>query len=402
MAKRNLTIAALKLHLSTMTKPLFDTDIDHTLARSLLERLDSKYAPAFERLNEDEQHKAALYFLSHASEKNTLAVTRPRVIKWYCPFADQAVFPSGVRYSINVYTGCEHACRYCYVQGYSNVKMMDDPAKCKNNFRHLLLKDLADIEKFDVSCTPVHLSNSTDAFGQIEDQFQNSLFVLEKLLEYRHRFSTVTILTKNPATLLCSSYLDTLLALSRLHHSHPRYKSFQDNDLQPLWLEVSLAFWNNKSRELLEPGAPSIASRLEAIALLQRAGVPIALRIDPLFPRDPLANGKTMCDFELFDFQSYDDLQKLVLFCECEGIKKIVYSPLKIINPRVGKLPVLMQQLKRVYEHLSDNKPLDFRGGSWRLPYEVAQNCLFAPLLRLCQSASIAAKGCKENLIATP
>jgi DNA repair photolyase len=193
-----------------------------------------------------------------------------------------------------------------------------------------------------------------------------------------------------------------LLALSRLRSSHARYQYFRDNNLKPLWLEVSLAFWNDKSRELLEPGAPSVADRLEAVAQLQEAGVPVALRIDPLFPRDPLSNGKTMADFELFDLQSQDDLKNLVSFCERQKIEKVIYSPLKITKPRTGKLTLQMQQLKRVYEHLAENQPLGFRGGSWRLPYEVAQSVLFASLLQLCQAAGIMAKGCKENLITTP
>jgi hypothetical protein len=168
-----------------MVQTLFDYNlandhpIDRTLARSLLERLDTKYAPAFERLTEAEQHGAALYFLPHASGKQTLSVTRPRVIKWYCPFADQKVFPSGIRYSINVYTGCEHGCQYCYVQGYSATKITNSPAKCKDHFRRQLLKDLADLEKFDVPCTPVHLSNSTDAFGPIEKRFQNDTVAIK-------------------------------------------------------------------------------------------------------------------------------------------------------------------------------------------------------------------------------
>ena len=86
-----------------MTKALFTNHpIDHTLAGSLLNRLDSKYAPAFERLPENERHRAALYFLPHTSTKEIITVTRPRIIKWYCPFADQTVFPSGVRYSMTL------------------------------------------------------------------------------------------------------------------------------------------------------------------------------------------------------------------------------------------------------------------------------------------------------------
>ena len=109
-----------------------------------------------------------------------------------------------------------------------------------------------------------------------------------------------------------------------------------------------------------------------------------------------------MSDFGLFDIQSHDDLKNLVSFCKQQGIKKVIYSPLKITNPRVGKLPPLMLQLRRVYEHLSHDRPLDFRGGSWRLPHDIAQMLLFATLLQLCQEADIVAKGCKENLIGAP
>jgi DNA repair photolyase len=167
----------------------------------------------------------------------------------------------------------------------------------------------------------------------------------------------------------------------------------------PLWVEISLAFWNEQSRKLFEPGAPSVANRLEAVAKLQHVGVPVALRIDPLFSRDPLGNGKAMRDFDLFDIQSQDDLWQLVSFCTREGIRKIIYSPLKITKPRSGSLPSLMNKIKRVYEHLSAGKPLEFRGGSWRLPQDIVQHVLFAPLLELCQEAGIEARGCKENLL---
>ncbi|MGL4593206.1 MAG: radical SAM protein [Thermoguttaceae bacterium] len=372
-----------------------------SVGKTLLTRLDSKYAPAFARLSEDEQIRAAFYFLPHTSQKETLAVTRPRVIKWYCPFADQTIFPSGMRYSINTYIGCEHGCNYCYVQGYSATNLSDTTAKCKENFRKQLIKDLDDLEKYDVSCTPAHISNSTDAFGPIENEFQNSFFVLEKLLEYRHRFSTITLLTKNPSCLLQQKYLRLLLALCEIAKSHPHHNFFQNNDLSPLWLEVSLAFWNDQSRDILEHGAPSVSERLAAVSQLRKAGVPVALRIDPLFPRNPI-RGKSMQDFGLMDFQSLDDLENTVRFCSENRIRKIIYSPLKITRPRVGKLPEIMRRIKIVYESLCDNQPLEFRGGSWRLPHDIAQIELVAPLLQLCNNSGIIVTSCKENLLATP
>jgi len=92
-----------------------------------------------------------------------LVVTRPRAVKWYCPFADQREFPSGHRYCINVYTGCEHRCQYCYVTGCIAAEH-----NCKNRFRHDLCKDLEALEAYDVPPAPVHLSNSTDPLQPLE------------------------------------------------------------------------------------------------------------------------------------------------------------------------------------------------------------------------------------------
>jgi radical SAM superfamily enzyme YgiQ (UPF0313 family) len=84
----------------------------------LAERVHPKYRPVFERLSEADRAAVALYFLPHGSKKQVLEVTRPHIVKWYCPFADQREFPSGHRYySINVYAGCEHRCEYCYAAG---------------------------------------------------------------------------------------------------------------------------------------------------------------------------------------------------------------------------------------------------------------------------------------------
>jgi DNA repair photolyase len=175
---------------------------------SLAERVHSKYRPVFEKLSEADRAAVSLYFLPHGSKKDVLEVTRPRVVKWYCPFADQRESPSGHRYSINVYAGCEHRCEYCYAAGY-----VGGDARCKNRFREDLVKDLDALDDYGVPPAPVHLSNSTDALQRLEVEHRHCLFALEKLDERRHRFTTVTLLTKNPAMLLDERYIDVLRRL---------------------------------------------------------------------------------------------------------------------------------------------------------------------------------------------
>lgn len=363
----------------------------------LAQRVHPKYRPAFDRLSERDRAAVALYFLPHASEKNVLEVTRPRVIKWYCPFADQREFPSGHRYCVNIYTGCEHRCQYCYATGY----IAAEPA-CKNRFRQDLCKDLEALEAYDVPPAPVHLSNSTDPLQALEEQHRHTLFALERLAEHRNRFTTVTLLTKNPAMLTDARYVQVLHRLSDLSPDHSRRPWFDAKVHPPLRVECSLAFFNDEHRRLLDPAAPTVESRMEALRFLRKEGLPIFLRIDPLFPRDPLGGGKTMADFGLPDVQSMRDLTGLVSFSRELAAGHIIYSVAKITRPKQGVLPPVMERMKRVYQHVSAGQPLVFHGGSWRLPESAATPLVLKPFLELCRRYSMPAKPCKTNLITTP
>jgi len=364
---------------------------------SLAGRVHPKYQPVFEKFDEADRAAVALYFLPHGSKKDVLEVTRPRVVKWYCPFADQRTFPSGHRYSINVYTGCEHRCRYCYVNGYS-ARQPD----CKSRFRQNLCKDLGALEAYDVPPAPVHLSNSTDALQPLEQEHHHTLFTLEKLAEHRNRFTTVTLLTKNPAALVEDGYIQVLHRLNQLPTDHLRRGWFEEKGFPPLRLEISLAFFNDQHRRLLDPAAPSVESRMEVIRQLRQQDLPVFLRIDPLFPRDPLGGGEKMADFGLPDVQPMRDLEDLVAFGQEVGTKGVIYSVAKITRPQQGGLPPVMERMRRAYQHLDDGRRLTFRGSSWRLPDHVANERVVAPLLELCSRCSMPAKACKASLLTTP
>ncbi|NQU23244.1 MAG: hypothetical protein HQ567_18345 [Candidatus Nealsonbacteria bacterium] len=372
-----------------------ESDVEQALRLASL--VHHKYSSVFDDLPERDRAALAFYFLPHGSKKDVLEVTRPRVIKWYCPFADQRAFPSGHRYCINVYTGCQHECRYCYAAGYASRQ----PA-CKNTFRADLVKDLDALDAYDVPPAPVHISNSTDPLQPLELEHRHSLYTLDKLAQRRHRFTTVTVLTKNPAILTDQRYIQVLHELNQLSVDHPRREWFKENGHPPLRVECSLAFHNDESRKVLDPAAPSVESRMAAILFLSQENIPVVVRIDPLFPRDPLPGGKVMSEFDLPDIQPMADLESLVRFAREVGTAHLVYSIAKITRPRFGGLPQVMEKMKRVYEYLSQEQPLVWRGGSWRLPADVAGPLVVEPFLNLCGRYSIEAKMCKANLISTP
>jgi len=363
----------------------------------LADKVDPKYRPVFEALPPKDQAALAWYFLPHRSGKPILGVTRPRILKWYCPFADQQKFPSGHRYCINVYAGCGHKCEYCYATGYE-----PDEPNCKKDFERRLLRDLDDLEKYNVPPAPVHLSNSTDPFQNLEEQVGQTRFALQQILRYRHRFTSVVLLTKNPVIATQSKYLELLRQIRGLPENHPRRQEFAQRKLPALRMEVSIAFWQNNHRAVFDPAAPTIEDRIKAIRRLNQAGIPIVLRIDPLLPHGTLSGGKTMADFDLPEAQSLDDLEKLVTFAIEVNAMHIVYSVAKIIQPRFKSMSQTMKDLKRAYEHLARPRKLVFRGGSWRLPNEVAQQHIVEPFLNICRRYDIPTMFCKRNLVETP
>lgn len=167
-------------------------------------------------------------------------------------------------------------------------------------------------------------------------------------------------------------------------------------------MEVSLTFWREDVRALLDPGAPWVEDRLNGIRLLRQAGSRVVLRIDPLLPRSPV-DGKALHDLQFPEAQPLEDLGRLLGFAAEIGVMHVVYSPAKIVLPRPRALSPMMHNLKPVYEHLAapPNK-LVFRGGSWRLPPEVASRHVVRPFLELCRRHGLATQFCKQNLITTP
>jgi DNA repair photolyase len=360
-------------------------------------RIDDRFRAVWQGKPLGYQEALARYFLPGKSKKAVLCPTRPRLLKWYCPFARQEAFPSGHRYCINVYTGCAHGCQYCYAAAYEPLT-----AGIKRDFGKMLAKDLLDLEACDMPPAPVHLSNSTDPFQPLEAQAGHTRLALEGILARRRYFTSVVILTKNPKMIVDLGYSDLLRQLGRLPRDHARYDGFDGRVNPAVLVEVSLAFWREEARRLYDPGAPSIDDRKDGLYRLREAGVPLVLRIDPLFPRAPLGNRSGgYQDYGLAEPQTFDDLEQLVLLARELDVRHVVYSPAKIVQPRMRQLSPVMRAMRAVYQDVSaPGRPL-FRGGSLRLPPDI-QTAVTAPLNDLCRRYGVRAKCCRQNLIETP
>jgi DNA repair photolyase len=168
--------------------------------------------------------------------------------------------------SINPYRGCEHGCVYCYARP-SHAYLDCSPGLDfetrifhKPNAAALLRTELA---RSGYRCQPVALGVNTDAYQPAERDLNITREILQVLLEFRH---PVGIVTKSA---LVERDLDLLTQLAHENLVH---------------VTVSVTTLDRMLARTLEPRAAAPQRRLQTIATLSQAGVPVAVLIAPVIP----------------------------------------------------------------------------------------------------------------------
>ncbi|MBC9070447.1 PA0069 family radical SAM protein [Thauera sp. CAU 1555] len=168
--------------------------------------------------------------------------------------------------AINPYRGCEHGCIYCYARpshAYLDLSpgldfetelffKPDAPALLRRELSHPRYR-----------CAPIALGSNTDPWQPVERRTGLTRRLLELLLECRHPLAIVTKST------LIERDLDLLREFAR------------DRLVR---VTVSVTTLDDALARRLEPRAPRGARRLETIAALRAAGVPVGVFFAPLIP----------------------------------------------------------------------------------------------------------------------
>ena len=168
--------------------------------------------------------------------------------------------------SINPYRGCEHGCIYCFARpshaylGLSPGLDFESRILVKPNAAQLLRSELA---KRNYQCAPIALGTNTDPYQPLDRKYQVMRQILEVLAEARH---PVMIVTKSA---LIERDVDLLseMAAQGLVSVH----------LSVTTLQRSL------SRNL-EPRAAAPQRRLQTIAALRAANIPVGVLVAPIIP----------------------------------------------------------------------------------------------------------------------
>ncbi len=168
--------------------------------------------------------------------------------------------------SINPYRGCEHGCVYCFARPTHSYLNLSPGLDFET--RIIAKVNAADRlrEAFSArSYTPLllNIGSATDAYQPAERKLRITRSIIEVLSECRHPFSLVT---KSSGV---ERDLDLIAPMAAANMAA---------------VYVSVTSLDAGLARILEPRAASPARRLQTIATLAKAGVPVGVSVSPIIP----------------------------------------------------------------------------------------------------------------------
>src|SRR5438128_4872994 len=172
----------------------------------------------------------------------------------------------GFETSINPYRGCEHGCIYCFARptheylGFSAGLDFESRIMVKPDAPRLLEAELSS-PKWKPQI--LMMSGVTDCYQPVERKLQITRRCLEVIAKFRN---PVCILTKNR---LVTRDIDILTGLAR-HDA--------------VVVNLSVTSLDPKLQRILEPRTSPPAARLDAVAQLRAANIPVGVMVAPVIP----------------------------------------------------------------------------------------------------------------------
>jgi DNA repair photolyase len=173
----------------------------------------------------------------------------------------------GFTHTLQPYTGCEFSCAYCYVREMS-VQRANPFGRAwsewiapKTNAPALLGRDA---ERGALADARIFCSSATDPYTPVERKLGLTRGCLAVMAESPPAF--LTLQTRSPLVARDAALIARI---------------------PTALVSMTVATDDERVRRLLEPNAPGLALRLEALAALRAAGVRTQAAVSPLLPCDP-------------------------------------------------------------------------------------------------------------------
>lgn len=191
-----------------------------------------------------------------------MQMRKVKIAEKLCRTALSKTKVSAYDYTINPYTGCLHACVYCYANFMRRFSgHLQDPwgsfVDVKTNLLDVLAKELP-----RRSGGRVWFSSVCDPYQQVEAKYRLTRGAIELLLGYE-KFS-ISILTKN---ILVLRDLDLISQMK-----------------DRLDVGFTITTFSREAQPFFEPSSSSVTDRIDALSKLNEAGVGTWVFIAPMLP----------------------------------------------------------------------------------------------------------------------
>ena len=172
----------------------------------------------------------------------------------------------GFDLAVNPYRGCEHGCIYCYARPTHSYLNLSPGLDFET--RILARAGMAECLRLELAApgyrpSPINIGSATDAYQPAERHWRVTRELLEVLVECGHPY---TVVTKSAG----------LLRDLDLFERSARGRQVQ--------IFISVTTLDPALARVLEPRAAAPRRRLDAIARLSAAGVPVAVNVAPIIP----------------------------------------------------------------------------------------------------------------------
>jgi DNA repair photolyase len=177
---------------------------------------------------------------------------------------DQSQVP--FRWTINPYRGCTHACNFCFARpthkflDFNAGRDFEKEIVVKVNVPEVLRRELA---RPSWKGEHVALGTNTDPYQWVEGRYKLMPGIWEAFRDFRNPCS---VLTKSPLLL----------------RDLPLMKEVAE--VAPIQASLSIPTLEEKAWRATEPHTPNPRARIEAVAELNRAGIPCGVLVAPLMP----------------------------------------------------------------------------------------------------------------------
>ncbi len=173
-------------------------------------------------------------------------------------------------WTINPYRGCSHACTYCFARpthtylGFNAGRDFEREIVVKVNAPEVLRAELA---RPSWKGEHVALGTNTDPYQWVEGRYRLMVGIWEALRDaHGGAGNPCSVLTKSPLVLRDLPLLQQIAQRTTISAS------------------LSIPTLDEKAWRATEPHTPNPRARLEAVAELNRAGIPTGVLIAPLMP----------------------------------------------------------------------------------------------------------------------